>query len=143
MNMKSIQVSGICGICTAGCGVHMTVQNDKITRLVPWKEHPRGVICPRGVKGPEIVYSKDRLMEPLKRVGKRGEGKFEVVTWDEAFQGIADGLQPRQDLTMTIRRDGGDTEEVELLCRIDTLDELDYYRHGGILHYVLRQLAAA
>ena len=34
------------------------------------------------------------------------------------------------------------TEEISLLCRIDTLDEVDYYRHGGILHYVLRQLLA-
>ena len=37
--------------------------------------------------------------------------------------------------------DGSD-QKVPLLCRIDTLDELDYFRHGGILHYVLRQLAA-
>lgn len=97
MNMKSTQVSGICGICAAGCGVHMTLQNDKLTSLVPWKGHPRGVICPRGVKGPEIVYSQDRLMEPMKRVGQRGEGAFEVCTWEEAFQGIADGLRRVKD----------------------------------------------
>ncbi|MEQ8666900.1 MAG: aconitate hydratase AcnA [Rhodospirillales bacterium] len=59
------------------------------------------------------------------------------------IKGIADGLKPRQDLTMTIHRADGSSEDVQVLCRIDTLDELDYYRHGGILHYVLRQLAAA
>jgi aconitate hydratase len=36
----------------------------------------------------------------------------------------------------------GGIQRVPLMCRIDTLDELDYFRHGGILHYVLRQLAA-
>ena len=57
--------------------------------------------------------------------------------------GISDGLKPRQDLKMTIHRADGSSETIPVLCRIDTLDELDYYRHGGILHYVLRQLAAA
>jgi aconitate hydratase len=51
-------------------------------------------------------------------------------------------LRPRQRLTARIDYPGGESREVPLLCRIDTLDELDYYRHGGILHYVLRELAA-
>jgi len=54
-----------------------------------------------------------------------------------------EGLKPRQDIDLTINRADGSSETVKVLCRIDTLDELDYYRHGGILHYVLRQLAAA
>jgi aconitate hydratase len=37
----------------------------------------------------------------------------------------------------------GVTRDVPIVCRIDTLDEIEYYRHGGILHYVLRNLAAA
>ena len=37
----------------------------------------------------------------------------------------------------------GRSDEIDLLCRIDTLDEIEYYRHGGILHYVLRQLLGA
>jgi aconitate hydratase len=40
----------------------------------------------------------------------------------------------------TIHRADGSTEQITLLCRIDTLDEVDYFRHGGILHFVLRQL---
>ena len=43
----------------------------------------------------------------------------------------------------TIHRKGGASEEITLTCRTDTLDEVDYFRHGGILHYVLRQLLAA
>ncbi len=53
-----------------------------------------------------------------------------------------DNLSPRGTLKMTITRKDGKTESVDLLTRIDTLDELDYYRNGGILHFVLRRLAA-
>ncbi len=53
--------------------------------------------------------------------------------------GVADGLKPRTDLTMTIHGAGG-PREVSLLCRIDTLDELEYYKNGGILQYVLRNM---
>jgi aconitate hydratase len=44
------------------------------------------------------------------------------------------------DLTCHIQRADGRTEEITVLCRVDTLDEVDYYRHGGILQYVLRSL---
>jgi aconitate hydratase len=54
--------------------------------------------------------------------------------------GIAAGLKPRIDLTLKITKKDGTTQEVPVLCRVDTLDELDYYRHGGILQYVLRSL---
>mgnify|MGYP005844403845 CR=1 FL=1 len=54
--------------------------------------------------------------------------------------GIAGGLRPRMDLTLRITRKTGGIDEVPVLCRVDTLDEVDYYRHGGILPYVLRSL---
>ncbi|MBU6506524.1 MAG: aconitate hydratase, partial [Alphaproteobacteria bacterium] len=54
--------------------------------------------------------------------------------------GIASGLKPRADLTCRITRKDGKSEEIKLLCRIDTLDELEYFRHGGILQYVLRHM---
>ena len=56
--------------------------------------------------------------------------------------GIADGIKPRMDVKCTIHRADGSTEEVTLLCRIDTLDEVEYYRHGGILQYVMRNIMA-
>ena len=54
--------------------------------------------------------------------------------------GLAAGLKPRQNLTLKIHRANGKSEDIQVLCRIDTLDEIDYFRHGGILHYVLRSL---
>jgi aconitate hydratase len=51
-------------------------------------------------------------------------------------------VKPRQMMTAVITRADGEVLNVPLLCRIDTLDELEYFKNGGILHYVLRQLAA-
>jgi len=54
--------------------------------------------------------------------------------------GLERAVRPRQDVTLSIRRQNGKIEEVPLKIRIDTPIEVDYYRHGGILPYVLRQL---
>ncbi len=56
--------------------------------------------------------------------------------------GLAD-MEPRCELSCTVRRADGSGETVPLDCRIDTLDELDYYRHGGILRYVVRNMLEA
>ncbi len=52
-------------------------------------------------------------------------------------------LQPRMNLSLVITREDGSQEKVEVLCRIDTLNEVEYFKAGGILHYVLRQLIAS
>ncbi len=58
--------------------------------------------------------------------------------WD--ITGLEAGIKPGQDVSAKITRADGASEEITLLCRIDTLDEVDYYRHGGILQYVLRRM---
>ncbi len=52
-------------------------------------------------------------------------------------------LSPRMDLTLVIHRPDGTADQVPVLCRVDTVDEVSYYRHGGILQYVLRGMARA
>jgi aconitate hydratase len=59
-----------------------------------------------------------------------------------SIRGLQGDLKPRQKLIAEITSADGTRQEVSLLCRIDTLDELEYYRNGGILQYVLRQLVA-
>ncbi len=54
--------------------------------------------------------------------------------------GLKDDLQPRQDVTLIVHRANEQTEEVQVTVRIDTPIEVEYYRHGGILPYILRQL---
>ncbi len=56
--------------------------------------------------------------------------------------GLDSNIKPQQDLTLKITRKDGSVENVEVRCRIDTPIEIDYYQHGGILPYVLRQLVA-
>lgn len=58
------------------------------------------------------------------------------------ISGISGGLKPGQDVAMTVNYADGRSEDVTLLCRLDTLDEVEYFLNGGILHYVLRNMAA-
>ncbi|HWA43846.1 MAG TPA: aconitate hydratase AcnA [Hypericibacter adhaerens] len=57
--------------------------------------------------------------------------------------GLSGGIKPRMDVPVTIHRAGGKTEQITVTCGIFTLDEVEYFRNGGILHYVLRNLAKA
>jgi aconitate hydratase len=68
-------------------------------------------------------------------IGLKGDEKVTI-------RGLQGELKPRQKLSAEIVSGDGSLKRVSLLCRIDTLDELEYYRNGGILHYVLRKLAA-
>ena len=67
------------------------------------------------------------------------------LTGNESFDltGLKDGLKPGMDVHCKITFADGSSKDITLLCRIDTADEVDYYRNGGILHYVLRNLATA
>jgi aconitate hydratase len=66
-------------------------------------------------------------------LGLSGRETFDIL-------GLSAGLTPRQNIPVTLSRPDGGQQTVDLLCRIDTADEVDYYRHGGILPYVLRSL---
>ncbi len=60
-----------------------------------------------------------------------------------SISGLKDGITPRMTVPCAITRADGTSEAIDLLCRIDTVDEVDYYRHEGILQYVLRDLSSA
>ncbi len=85
-------ITSICGICPGKCGVKVAMVNGKIDKMLPIKDHPVGVVCVRGVHSKDIVYSRDRLRYPLRRIGERGEGRFEPIGWDEALNRIADAF---------------------------------------------------
>jgi len=86
-------VTSICGICPGGCGANIELIDGKIEKITAIKDHPIGVVCIRGVHSKEIVYSKDRLRYPLLRVGEKGEGRFNRISWDEALDRIVDAFQ--------------------------------------------------
>jgi len=104
-----------------------------------------------GVKA-VIVESFERIhrsnlvgMGVLPLVFKDGESAETLgLTGTEMFdiKGIADGLKPQMDLSVTITYADGTTKDITVTCRLDTENEVTYYKNGGILHYVLRRLAA-
>ncbi len=67
------------------------------------------------------------------------------IVGDETFdiEGLEGEIKPQQDVTLVIKRANGETKRARVLLRIDTPIEVDYYKHGGILPFVLRQLLAA
>ncbi len=121
------------------------------------KEYGTGSSRDWAAKGTRLLGIRAVIAESFERIHRSnliGMGVLPLVTeegtsWkslamkgDEtlSIQGL-DALEPRKVLEAEITRADGETITIPLTCRIDTLDELDYYRHGGILHYVLRQLA--
>ncbi len=74
--------------------------------------------------------------DSVQTLGLTGEETFDI-------EGLTDDFKPQQDLTLVIHRKDGKDERVQVLLRIDTPIEVDYYKHGGILPFVLRSLLAA
>lgn len=77
--------------CPDTCSMVVTVENGVATDLRGDKEHPftRGFLCRKMARYLDRVYSDERLLHPLKRVGAKGEGRFERITWDEALDTVA------------------------------------------------------
>jgi len=73
--------------CHGSCGVKLYVEDGKLIKVEGDERHPwnRGRACPRVLALTQYAYHPDRIIHPLKRVGKRGEGKFARISWDEAF----------------------------------------------------------
>jgi aconitate hydratase len=125
--------------------------------VIAGKEYGTGSSRDWAAKGPRLLGIKAAIAESFERIHrsnligmgivplvfKPGENlKTHNLTGFEKFDilGIGPGLKLRQELTVKATGDDGKVTEFKVICRIDTPAELDYYRHGGILEYVLRQL---
>ncbi|MCF6245111.1 MAG: molybdopterin-dependent oxidoreductase [Sulfurovum sp.] len=87
---KLTEVPTLCEMCVNKCAAIARVEDGVITKLNPNPLFPksRNMLCARGNAGIQALEDPDRLKYPLIRVGKRGEGKFKRVTWDEAYEHI-------------------------------------------------------
>jgi anaerobic selenocysteine-containing dehydrogenase len=81
-------------MCACRCGIEVFLKGGKIRYIQGNKNHPinKGVICGKGAAGIMQHYSPARLRAPLRRVGERGRGPFEEISWDEALETAADWL---------------------------------------------------
>ena len=125
--------------------------------VIAGKEYGTGSSRDWAAKGPRLLGIKAAIAESFERIHRSnliGMGILPLVfkpgenlnslglTGYEKFTitGIADNLKIGKELSVKATSDDGKTKEFQAICRIDTPAELDYYRHGGILEYVLRQL---
>ena len=126
--------------------------------VIAGKEYGTGSSRDWAAKGTRLLGVKAVIAESFERIHRSnlvGMGVLPLVfkngvtretlnlKGDETFDltGIGD-ITPGCDIDFVIHYSDGSSKDVSLKCRIDTADELDYYRHGGILHYVLRSMAA-
>jgi anaerobic selenocysteine-containing dehydrogenase len=88
-------IKTVCSLCYSTCGVLARVKDGKVVDIKGDPDHPtnRGGLCPKGLAGIELLYHPDRLNYPLKRAGKKGEGKWQRISWDEALDTIAGKLK--------------------------------------------------
>ncbi|MFH1951798.1 MAG: molybdopterin-dependent oxidoreductase [Pseudomonadota bacterium] len=93
--MAAITITrGICSNCLAQCGAIFHAKDGKLVKVEGDAGNPisRGFICRKGKATSEILYDPERITHPLKRAGKRGEGKWKQISWDEALEEIAYNL---------------------------------------------------
>lgn len=85
--------------CLTGCNLKCTIRDERVSLIEPSDiaEESHQTICLRGISEVQHIYSKDRIQTPLRRVGERGEGKFEQIGWDEAIKEIADAIKASQE----------------------------------------------
>jgi len=92
--IKDGTVRSSCGLCYNRCGVLVHLEGGKVTRVEgdPDSPHNKGRLCAKGNASVEYLYHPDRLKHPMKRVGERGSGEWERISWEEALNMVADGL---------------------------------------------------
>ena len=97
---KDQLIPTFCAMCgpSSGCGVYARVRAGRFIGVEGMPECPTngGKNCPKAHAAPQWVYSPDRIRYPMKRVGNKGEGKFQRITWDEAITLIADKLKEQK-----------------------------------------------
>ena len=128
--------------------------------VIGGKEYGTGSSRDWAAKGPNLLGVKAVIAESFERIHRSnlvGMGVLPLVFKDGMdrkslgldgseeidIEGLEAGVRPRMELTCVVRKADGAERRVPVECRIDTLDEVDYFRHGGILHYVLRSLLAS
>ena len=89
-------MNSVCQLCPGGCGIRVRLLDEWPVKVVGNPDHPvnQGGLCPKGASGLQTLYDPDRIRQPMKRAGGRGEDKWEEISWDEAIGLVAEKLGP-------------------------------------------------
>src|SRR3989339_1179924 len=84
-----------CYICNSGCDALVFEKDGKVIKVEGDPSSPitKGTLCCKGLASKEQLYNKDRILYPMKRIGQRGEGRWQRISWDEALDTAADGFK--------------------------------------------------
>lgn len=82
----------ICRVCSRGCPIDVRLGDNQIQQITPSNPQAGGQLCALGYAYKEYVTRPDRIRTPLRRVGERGSGKWEEISWSEAYREISDKL---------------------------------------------------
>ena len=87
-------IPSVCGGCHNACPMNVVVEGNHVVAAKGVKGDPRtdGALCARGLAAPQIAHDPRRLLYPVRRKGKRGSGKFERISWDEALTELAEKM---------------------------------------------------
>lgn len=88
-----------CYMCACRCGINVHLKSGKVSYIEGNRDHPvnKGVLCAKGASGIMQVTAPSRLQTPLRRVGPRGSGAFEPISWDEALDLAVSWMKPLRD----------------------------------------------
>ena len=166
IRIKNLMLDGVEGGMTSYDGEVMPIYDAAMKHkadgtplvVIGGKEYGTGSSRDWAAKGTNLLGVRSVIVESFERIHRSnlvGMGVLPLqfkdgdtrdtlgLTGGETFtiQGVAD-LKPRQDVDVVVKRADGSTFTFTALCRIDTVNELEYFLNGGILQYVLRKLAA-
>ncbi len=127
MKLADNQFRAACRGCHGGCVHILTVENGKVVKIEPDPEAPlnKGHACAKGMTIIEQMYHPDRLTYPMRRVGPRGSGQWERISWDEAFDTIAQKLS-------AIREESG-PEAISMLTGTGRHHMAHFWRFSHVL----------
>ena len=110
MSENTVVKRTTCAVCGSCCPVDVYVEDGKIVRV----EGKQG-LCPKGAAARQYVYHPDRILYPMKQIGKKGEGHFERITWEEAYEMMASQEVVVVDVRTREEYDGGHIENAILV----------------------------
>ena len=124
-----------CYMCACRCGINVHMKDGKVAYIEGNRDHPvnRGVLCAKGSAGIMQVNAPSRLRAPLKRVGPRGSGEFEEISWDEALDIAAGWLEPvrQEDPSKLAFFTGRDQSQSFTSFWAQNFGTPNYAAHGG------------